>query len=379
MAMTTLKKPLNLISPQELSKNEFWLYTQLGDFHFSFPEKENRLTPNNIGWDVFFKNGHLFAKEVFLLKELPLSLQKKYSDLREKEDDPLCNYNLHYSENFYYLPLNSTKNLYQIKNQATGTEAGIATSLFCLIPSQEVKSIQILHTQDRESLLNAHYSFYLEKNSQLFLILEQELSENSRGIVNLHFYLEEGAKLQVFDLHYSGKISRLTSYAELAGAQAFYGHYGLFLGQKEHHSDATSFTKHLASQSASEQIYISLLNHSSSSAFTGNIYVKEGIRQIKARQLSKSFLLSEKAQAFSRPQLEIHSDEVECSHGASIGHLPNEALFYLKSRALKENLAKVLLLQAEAKEILQRIPQHLEKLIQKRLNYYLAEVAYERA
>lgn len=101
-----------------------------------------------------------------------------------------------------------------------------------------------------------------------------------------------------------------------------------------------------------------IVNDKAKNHFTGTIIVHPKASQSEAHLEVKQLLLSEQAEAHAKPELEIHNDEVKCTHGATIGHLDTEALFYLTTRGIPEAEAKKLLIQAFMHPILEHIPSH---------------------
>jgi Fe-S cluster assembly protein SufD len=90
--------------------------------------------------------------------------------------------------------------------------------------------------------------------------------------------------------------------------------------------------------------------------FRGRIHVRPDAQKTSAQQSNANLLLDSGAEVDSKPQLEIHADDVRCSHGSSVGQLDADALFYLRSRGLSEDTARALLTRAFAREILRALP-----------------------
>jgi len=114
------------------------------------------------------------------------------------------------------------------------------------------------------------------------------------------------------------------------------------------------------------------MDEKSSGVFNGKIYVRQKAQKTNAYQSNPNILLSDEATINTKPQLEIWADDVKCSHGATIGQLDQEQLFYLRSRGLDLNHAKALLLYAFTREALDCIKieplrNYLDKLVSKRL------------
>ena len=147
--------------------------------------------------------------------------------------------------------------------------------------------------------------------------------------------------------------------------------YGLSLGNFKFHVDHHTFVNHKAENTTSNQLYKSILSGKSNGVFNGKILVDQAAQKTNAYQSSKNILLSADAKVNAKPQLEIFADDVKCSHGATIGQLDEEPVFYLRSRGLDEATAKQLLLQAFAVEIFEKIdhPSLKNQIGQKVMDY----------
>ncbi len=130
---------------------------------------------------------------------------------------------------------------------------------------------------------------------------------------------------------------------------------GLYmLGGSQHH-DTHSIIDHTVPNCKSHQIYKGVLNDNSRGVFNGKVFVRENAHGTDAQQSNKNLLLSNDARVDTKPQLEIFNDDVKCAHGATVGQLEEEELFYLLTRGLPEMLAKNLLTYGFAEEIINKI------------------------
>ena len=130
---------------------------------------------------------------------------------------------------------------------------------------------------------------------------------------------------------------------------------GLALARNRQHSDNMTDIKHLKGLCQSEQLYKSVLDNNARSVFQGRIFVAEDSQKTNARQMNKNLLLSKGAEADSKPELIIHADDVKCGHGATVGDLDDNVLFYMRSRGIPETEARNLLIEAFAKEIFETV------------------------
>jgi Fe-S cluster assembly protein SufD len=130
---------------------------------------------------------------------------------------------------------------------------------------------------------------------------------------------------------------------------------GLYLGGGQQHLDNYMLVEHASPHCASRQFYNGILDDRAHGVFHGRIVVHKDAQKTDAKQTNRNLLLSDDAQIDTKPQLEIHADDVRCTHGATIGQIEEGALFYLRSRGLTEAEARQLLLQAFAGECLDRM------------------------
>jgi Fe-S cluster assembly protein SufD len=152
---------------------------------------------------------------------------------------------------------------------------------------------------------------------------------------------------------------------------------GLYIGRGRQHLDNYMLVEHASPHCGSRQFYNGILNDNAHGVFHGRIIVHKDAQKTDAKQTNRNLLLSDSAQIDTKPQLEIYADDVKCTHGATIGQMEENALFYLRSRGIDELSARTLLLLAFASECLDRMQQgparaHVETLINQSL-FHLAK------
>jgi Fe-S cluster assembly protein SufD len=130
---------------------------------------------------------------------------------------------------------------------------------------------------------------------------------------------------------------------------------GLFIGDGRQHLDNFMLVEHASPHCSSRQFYNGILDGRSHGVFHGRIIVHKDAQKTDAKQTNRNLLLSDDAQIDTKPQLEIYADDVKCTHGATIGQIDNDALFYLRARGISEIDARRLLMQAFAGECLERM------------------------
>jgi Fe-S cluster assembly protein SufD len=130
---------------------------------------------------------------------------------------------------------------------------------------------------------------------------------------------------------------------------------GLYVLDGAQHVDNHTLIDHARPNGTSRELYKGVLDGRSRGVFDGTIIVRPDAQKTDARQINRNLLLSQDALADSKPTLQIHADDVKCNHAATIGQIEENALFYLRARALSEEMARSLLVQAFVSDILGRI------------------------
>ena len=130
---------------------------------------------------------------------------------------------------------------------------------------------------------------------------------------------------------------------------------GLYVGTGKQHLDNHTTMDHAHPHCNSFQLYKGILDEKSRAVFNGKVFVREGAMLTDAKQLNKNLLLSKDAHVDTKPQLEIFADDVKCSHGATVGQLEEDELFYLRSRGLKTETARALLTFGFAEDVISKI------------------------
>ena len=130
---------------------------------------------------------------------------------------------------------------------------------------------------------------------------------------------------------------------------------GLYLAGGKQHIDNHTTIDHASPHCASHELYKGILDGDGRAVFNGKIIVRLDAQKTDAKQSNKALLLSERAQVNTKPQLEIFADDVKCAHGATVGQLDEDALFYLRARGLGREEARRILIQAFATDVLNRV------------------------
>ncbi len=146
---------------------------------------------------------------------------------------------------------------------------------------------------------------------------------------------------------------------ELAGPNADLALYGIYLCEGEQKVDFRINVRHLCGGCTSHQLFKGLAQDSAQVKFEGLVYVAHGAEKTEALQENHSLLLSDHAMVQTQPQLEIYADDVVCSHGATVGALDEQQLYYMRSRGISLELARSLQITSFLSPVLEHLPSSL--------------------
>ena len=206
------------------------------------------------------------------------------------------------------------------------------------------------------SLSNSATELVLERGAQLDYVQLQELPETAFHVSSVVIRQEADSRVHATSLALGARLSRVQVLAALSGEGAELELSGLYLGRGSQHTDHHTTIDHASPRTTSRELFKGILDGRAHGVFHGRVHVRPDAQKIDASQTNRALLLADGAVVDSKPQLEIYADDVKCSHGASIGQLDGDQLFYLRSRGLDDVEARALLTYAFASEVLERLP-----------------------
>jgi Fe-S cluster assembly protein SufD len=173
----------------------------------------------------------------------------------------------------------------------------------------------------------------------------------SDGVATTHLAatgikMGENAVLDGFQLSVGGCLARLEAHVELAAESSDCRLSAIYLGRNSQHHDITTNMTHAFGHCQSNQIIRGVLDDSARGVFQGKVHVAQDAQKTDGQQMSRALLLSRKAEADAKPELEIYADDVICAHGATVGELDETQLFYLTSRGISRDVARAMLIAA---------------------------------
>ena len=227
-------------------------------------------------------------------------------------------------------------------------------------------------TAQTASFTNAVTELVLEDNACLEHCKFQDESLSAFHIAAVHAHLGRSANLIAHSFATGARLSRNNIRTKLAAEGVECILNGLYLTRDDQLADHHMIVEHAQPHCNSHEYYNGILDGRSKGVFHGRILVRQPAQKTDAKQTNKNLLLSDDATVDTKPQLEIYADDVKCTHGATIGQLNDESIFYLRSRGISSARARQMLIHAFAGEIIERVRcapvrEELDKVIWDRL------------
>jgi Fe-S cluster assembly protein SufD len=202
---------------------------------------------------------------------------------------------------------------------------------------------------------NAVTEIVLAENAVIDHYKLQQENLSAYHIALMQIALARSSNFSSHNLAIGGSLVRNEANAVLGGEGVECTLNGLYLANDRQLIDNHTAIDHALPHCNSHELYKGILNGNGRGVFNGKIFVREDAQKTDAKQTNQTLLLSKEAQINTKPQLEIFADDVRCTHGATVGQLSAEALFYLRSRGIGEEEARSLLTYAFASDIIDRV------------------------
>ncbi|MHB9147619.1 MAG: Fe-S cluster assembly protein SufD [Candidatus Amoebophilus sp.] len=259
-----------------------------------------------------------------------------------------------------YIPdnmvLDKPLHIYNITDAATQKTISYPRLLIATGKNSQLSIINSWHTLgENEGFTNAVTDIIVGPYTQLDCYTLQTQLGNAYQINNIHYYQNEHSVVNNYVFSWDGILIRNNLHIAIQASHAEANMYGLYCLNNTQHIDNHTLVDHQQSHTASNELYKGIIGGNATGVFNGRIYVQPEAQKTNAFQANNNILLSDQATIHTKPQLEIWADDVKCSHGATIGQLDESQLFYLQSRGIPEGLAKHMLLESFADEVISKI------------------------
>jgi Fe-S cluster assembly protein SufD len=261
---------------------------------------------------------------------------------------------------FLYVP-KRTEVALPLRALYTLTEAGAGIFTHTIVVLEEGSRLSFIEEYaaaplDRTSLNAGVVELFVGREAHLTFVSLQEWSENVVDISTQRAVLGRDSRLDWLVVGLGRGITKANIEAALDGPGANAQMLGILWGAGNQHTDYHTVQDHLAPHTTSDLLYKSALGDHARSIFSGTIRVLKGAMGTDAYQANRNILLSPDASAFPSPNLEIEANEVRCTHGATIGKVDADQLFYLMARGISRDMATRMIVEGFFEDVLGREP-----------------------
>lgn len=293
---------------------------------------------------------------------LPDIFDKHYGKYANAEQDKLVALNSLFAHDgvFIHVPKNVVlEKPVQIINVGYSDDTNLRINRRNLMVFEEGSQASVLicdHTMSHQSFItNSLTEIYVGENANVDLIRLQNENAKSSQIANTFINQKDNSVFTSNTMSLHGGLIRNNIFAKLDGEGVQNNTYGMFFADKSQHVSFYTHVQHAKPNCNSDQLIKGVLDENATGSFNGKILVNEKAVKTEAFQRNNNICLSKNSKMNSKPQLEIYNDDVKCSHGATVGQLDPEAMFYIRQRGIGETEAKQLLMYAFANEVISKI------------------------
>ncbi|NTW32030.1 MAG: Fe-S cluster assembly protein SufD [Bacteroidetes bacterium] len=306
-------------------------------------------------------DGTIIASLTHALKEFPEIVKKHYGKYCDIEKNAFEALNTAFALDgiFIYVPDNVIVDkpiqIISILNK----KENILVQPRNLVIVGKNSQLKLVHCDDifshTPTLTNSLTEIFVDENASVDHYKMQNNDNHSALIATTYFHQKANSKLSSNTITLNGGFIRNNTNVAINGENCETNLYGIYLVDGNQIIDNHTFVDHIKPNSTSNEIFKGVIDNQAKAVFSGKILVRKDAQKTNAFQTNKNILLTDEATINTKPTLEIYADDVKCSHGATVGQLDHEALFYMRSRGISEDNAKMLLMYAFTDEVITKI------------------------
>jgi len=354
------------------------------------------------GSKLVFVNGH-YARELSTIRSLPEGvrissladalaadgslLQQHLARYAQTSDNAFAALNTAFFHDGAFIHVPAGRRVsepIQLVFITTARENGAAVHPRNLIIAETDSQLTVVEsyvsTTEGACVTNAVTELIVGDNARVEHLKFQDESHSAFHIATIHGQFGRASNVSVHSFALGARLSRNNIRANLAGEGLECILNGLYLTRGEQLADHHMIVEHAQPHCASHEYFNGILDDKSKGVFHGRILVQPIAQKTDAKQTNKNLLLSDDATVDTKPQLEIYADDVKCTHGATVGQMDEDSIFYLRARGIGLDTARQMLMHAFAGEIIDRVQceparEELDRLVWDRLeeNPHIAE------
>lgn len=307
--------------------------------------------------------------------------QKHFAQYADKTDNPLVALNTASNKGGVFISLSDGTVLskaIQLVHIMASSETLFSQSRNLMVLSKNTKAqlVESFITSDgsAKSLSNNVSEIVVEENAQLYHYYIQVAGEQSNFLNHIEVHQKKHSLYNNYNCSFPGASFVRNNINVRLDDSAVESHlYGIVLGARKQFVDNHTIVDHSMPHCESYEWYKNIMQDEATAVFNGKIFVQLDAQKTNAFQQNNNMLIGDKAVVYSKPQLEIFADDVKCSHGCTIGQFDDDALFYLRARAIGEQQARTLLVHAFAYDVTEKfdnsaVRDYVDRLIERGLN-----------
>lgn len=305
--------------------------------------------------------GVIFASLKEVAIQQPELVKKYYGKLAQTSEDALAAFNTMFAQDgvLMYIPKNVVvEKPLQLVN-ILRADVDFMVNRRILIILEEGAQAKLLicdHAMDNVNFLSTQVIEVFVGENAFFDLYELEETHNSSIRFN-NLYVEQlaGSNVLLNGMTLHNGMTRNTTSVTLAGRGAEVNLCGMAIADKNEQVDNHTFIDHKVADCTSNELFKYVLDDQAVGAFAGKVLVREGAQRTSSQQTNRNICATREARMYTQPQLEIYADDVKCSHGATVGQLDENALFYMQQRGISLKEARLLLMFAFVNEVIDTI------------------------
>lgn len=338
------------------------------------------------GWYVhknapltMFPDGTIVGSLATAREQFPKIVNAHLAKYGHDENNPLTALNTAFMQDgfFVYIPENvhMTKPMQVVS--LVNTDQNLLIQTRNLIITERNSSLKLVHCDDSikfgKTFINTVTEIVVGDNSAVEYYKLENKDDRSALVNNVYVQQSAQSRFTSNTITFNAGVSRNNTIVKLDGEYCEADIMGLYLVDGHQKVDNYVLVHHLKPNGRSNQLFKGIIDDEATGSFNGHVIVHRDAQKTQAFQSNKNIALTDTAVVNTKPFLEIYADDVKCSHGATVGQLDPEALFYLRSRGICERNARMLLLYAFAMDVVNHVKIHalkdqIDHMVTKRLS-----------
>ncbi|MDL2212339.1 Fe-S cluster assembly protein SufD [Bacteroides sp. OttesenSCG-928-E20] len=327
--------------------------------------------------------GVIFCSLKEAAQKYPDLVGAHYGKLADTSEDGITAFNTAFAQDgvFFYVPRHVVlEKPIQLINVFRGDVDSMANRRMLIILEEGAQARLLVcdHAMDDRNFLSTQVvEVFVGKNATFDMYELEETHTQTVRISNLYAQQAASSNLLLNGMTLYNGVTRNTTNVVLTGEGAETNLCGMVIADKKQHVDNNTTIDHAVPNCNSNELYKYVLDDQAVGAFAGMVLVRPDAQHTNSRQTNRNLCATREARMYTQPQLEIYADDVKCSHGATVGQLDENALFYMRSRGIPEKEARLLLMFAFVNEVIDTIrldalKDRLHLLVEKRFRGELA-------